>query len=164
MCMERLELIDDIRKYAVFLMSKDPNLSYDEATKQAKIKLVGYDIKIASYQNEEQSLQQELKNNFSYKDTATKEINFLKVELYTDEQLKEMIIANRMGVNLESFINIFYTPAQIRFITLMSAAEKDITPYTTNVCFDPEEEMKKIDGTSGESDPLEGNKQFTLSA
>lgn len=159
--MDRLELIDDIRKYAVSLMSKDPNLNYDEATKQAKIAIVGYDIQIVSYQDTEKKLEEEI-SNFSYKETAAKEIDFIKTELYSDEQLKEMIIASRMGVNLKDFINIFYSPAQIRFITLMYAANQDITPYVTNLYFDPEEEMKKISEVTGDSEPIEDSKEYVL--
>jgi hypothetical protein len=160
--MDRLELIDDIRSYANLLMSKDPNLSYNEATKKAKIAIVGYDIKIASYNKEEQKLEDDIGEQTTYKDLAAKEIHFLKAELYSEGQLKEIIIAYRMGVNLAEFINIFYTPEQIRFITLMATAKLDITPYITNLYFDPEEEMKKLEIPAGDSTPIDAAKEYKL--
>lgn len=163
--MDRLAFIDDIRNYALALMKKDPNLDYAEATKQAKLAIVGYEIKITDYSKEKTKLEQEVEDNISYKEIAIKELgNVIKIDLYSDLQLKEIVIAKRMGVNVESFINIFFTPEQIRFITFIYASNQDITPYITNISFDPEEEMKKIEENSGDSEPLEENKQYTLSA
>lgn len=163
--MDRLELIDDIRNYALNLMKKDPNLDYAEATKQAKLEIIGYDIKITDYNEEKVKVENEIIEDISYKDLAFKELgDMIKTDLYSDLQLKEIVIAKRMGVNVESFINIFFTPEQIRFITFIAIAKQDITPYTTNLTFDPKEEMKKIEGASGDSDPLEDGKQYTLTA
>ena len=88
----------------------------------------------------------ETSDNISYGEIASRELaNSIRVELYTEEQLKEIIIAKRMGVNVDEFINIFYTPLQIRVITMASALGRDITPYTTNLYFDPEEELKRLE-------------------
>ena len=43
------------------------------------------------------------------------------------------------------FINIFYTPEQIRVITLAYSMGKDITSYANNLYFDPKSEMKKLE-------------------
>ena len=50
-----------------------------------------------------------------------------------------------MGVQVEEFINIFYTPEQIRVITLAYSMGKDITSYANNLYFDPKSEMKKLE-------------------
>jgi hypothetical protein len=161
--MDRLELIDAIRKYALGLMSKDPNLDYAEATKQAKIAIVGHEIRITDYNDEKNKVESAALEELSYKSLVTKELEGkIKVELYSEEQLKEIVIANRMGIDVTSFINIFYTPDQIRFITLMASANLDITPYMTNLTFDPDEEMRKLDGSTGDSEPIEESKEYVL--
>ena len=81
----------------------------------------------------------------SYLDIAKREISpNIRVDLYQEEQLKEMIVANRLGVDLEEFINIFLTPEQIHFITLASLKGEDITKYVMDIQFDPKEEMQKL--------------------
>ena len=144
--MDRLEMIDDIRKYANLLMLKDSSLDYASATKKAKLELFGRDLNVSSYIETEEQVENETEDNVSYGEIASRELaGSIRVELYTEEQLKEIIIAKRMGVNVDEFINIFYTPLQIRVITMASALGRDITPYTTNLYFDPEEEMRKLE-------------------
>lgn len=150
--MDRLEMIDDIRKYANLLMLNNPDLDYAEATKKAKLDLFGKELNVTRYIEEEQQVESETVENISYEEIATRELaGSIRVELYTEEQLKEIIIAKRMGVAVEEFINIFYTPLQIRVITMTAALGRDITPYTNNLYFDPEEEMKKLEETEQNS-------------
>ena len=159
--MDRLEMIDDIRKYANLLMLSDPSLDYAAASKKAKVELFGQDLNVPRYVEEETAIENETTENVSYGEIASRELaNTIRVELYTEEQLKEIIIAKRMGVNVDEFINIFYTPMQIRVITMASALGKDITPYTTNLYFDPEEEMKRLESDISSSDT--NNKTYLL--
>lgn len=140
--MERLKLIDNIRNKALSLMENDASLSYEEASKQARMELVGEDTLVTKYH-------QGIKMKHSYLEIAKREISpNIRVDLYQEEQLKEMIVANRLGVNLEDFINIFLTPEQIHFITLASLKGEDITKYVLDLYFDPQEEMKKLLGTN----------------
>jgi len=145
--MERLEMMDDVRKYANLLMISDPNLQYNEATNRAKKELFGRDLDLVRYNEKEAQKENkvEVDDTVSYVELASRELSKdIRVELYSEEQLKEIIIAKRMGVNVEDFINIFYTPLQIRVITMASSLGRDITPYVTNLYFDPEEEMEKL--------------------
>ncbi len=136
--MERLKLIDDIRTRALSMMKDETNLSYEEASKKARIELTGEDTLVTRYH-------QGIEMKQSYLEIAKKEINSnIRVDLYQEEQLKEMIVANRLGVDLEEFINIFLTPKQIHFITLASLKGEDITKYVMNLYFDPEEEMERL--------------------
>ncbi len=138
--MERLKLIDDIRTKAVSLMQEDSSLSYEDASQQAKIALVGSDVLITKYHQP-----MELEN--SILEIARKELSpDIRVDLYQEAQLREMVVANRLGVDLESFINIFLSPEQIKFITLIALNGMDVTPYAFDLHFDPKEEMKKLTG------------------
>lgn len=146
--MERLKLIDDIRNKALSLMKEDSSLSYENASKQARIELTGEDTLITKYH-------QGIEMKTSYLEIAKKEISpDIRVDLYQEDQLKEMIVANRLGVDLEEFINIFLTPEQIHFLTLASLKGEDITRYVMNLYFDPEEEMKHLMDEKVEAPPL----------
>lgn len=159
--MDRLGMIDDIRKYANLLMQKDSTLNYAEASKKAKLDLFGKDLDVPRYIEEEEQIQNETSDNVSYGEIASRELaDSIRVELYTEEQLKEIIIAKRMGVNVDEFINIFYTPLQIRVITMASALGRDITPYTTNLYFDPEEELRRLESESVEN--IKNEKTYLL--
>ncbi len=137
--MERLKLIDDIRKKALDFMKEDSSLTYDVASKNAKVQLVGSDILITEYR-------QPVDNQESVLEIAKKELSpNIRVNLYQEDQLREMIVANRLGVDIESFVNIFLTPEQIHFLTVASLSGKDITPYMSDVQFNPQEEMKKLE-------------------
>ena len=158
--MDRLEMIDDIRKYANLLMLQESGLNYADATKKAKIDLFGSELNFLKHTQEENGIEIE-DSDISYIEIANRELaGKIRVDLYTEEQLKEIIIAKRMGVDVESFINIFYTPMQIRVITLAAALDRDITPYTTNLYFDPKTEMKKLEENSFEN--LEKDKTYLL--
>ena len=149
----KLEAIDDIRTYANLLMLKNPDLDYAEASKRAKRELFGPDLNIPQYDAEAKNVKEQTEGNVSYEEIASKELsNAIRVELYTEDQLKEIIIAKRMGINVEEFINIFYTPMQIRVITMAASLGKDINPYITNLYFDPEEEMRRLETDTTTSD------------
>lgn len=149
--MERLKLIDDIRNKALSLMENDASLSYENASKQARIELVGENTLVTKYH-------QGIEMKHSYLEIAKKEISpNIRVDLYQEDQLKEMIVANRLGVNLEEFINIFLTPEQIHFITLASLKGEDITKYVLDLYFDPQEEMKKLFGSELEQSNTSAN-------
>lgn len=136
--MERLQLIDDIRTRALDYMKSDPNLNYADASLQAKISIAGEDVKITDY-NQPVDLQETMLA------IAKKELSpNIRVDLYQEEQLKEMIVANRLGVDLESFINIFLTPEQIHFVTLVALNGGDVTSYRLDLTFDPKKEMQKL--------------------
>lgn len=144
--MQRLEMIDDIRKYANLLMLEDPKLDYAKATDRAKMEIFGQDLNVPKYSITSKGVEVDVKKEKTLKDIAFEETGgVIKVELYTEEQLKEIIIAKRMGVQIEEFVNIFYTPEQIRVITLAYSMGKDITSYTNNLYFDPKSEMKKLE-------------------
>ncbi len=136
--MERLKLIDDIRNKALSFMKEDATLSYETASQKARIELTGEDVLVTRYH-------QGIEMKQSYLEIAKKEISpNIRVDLYQEEQLKEMIVANRLGVDLEEFINIFLTPEQIHFITLASLKGEDITKYVMDLYFDPKEEMDRL--------------------
>ncbi len=136
--MERLKLIDDIRTQALSMMKEDANLSYEDASKKARMELTGEDTLITRYH-------QGIEMKKSYLEIAKKEISSnIRVDLYQEDQLKEMIVASRLGVDLEEFINIFLTPDQIHFITLASLKGEDVTKYVMNLYFDPKEEMERL--------------------
>lgn len=144
--MKRLGMIDDIREYANLLMQKDPTLNYADACKKAKLDLFGKDLNVPRFTEEKSRVEGEASSNISYSEIANRELGgSIRVELYTEDQLKEIIIAKRMGVDITDFVNIFYTSMQIRVITMASALGRDITPYTTNLYFDPEEEMRRLE-------------------
>lgn len=136
--MDRLKLIDDIRKKALDYMEADSNLTYDVASSKAKKELTGENVSITKYHQ-----------GIDMKDTileiAKRELGEdIRVELYQEEQLKEMIVANRLGVDVGSFVSIFLTPEQIHFITLATLKGEDVTRYMLDFQFDPEEEMNKL--------------------
>ncbi len=136
--MERLKLIDDVRTRALSLMKEDATLTYDVASREAKISLVGADVLITKYH-------QPVELGDSILEIAKRELPpTIRVDLYQEDQLREMIAANRLGVDLDSFINIFLTPEQIRFITLVALSGGDINPYVMDLHFDPKEEMNKL--------------------
>ena len=135
--MERLKLIDDIRTQALALMAEDTNLTYDVASMKAKNELVGEDT-ITKYH-------QGIDMKDTIMDIAKKELGEdIRVDLYQEAQLKEMIVANRLGVDVDSFVSIFLTPEQIHFITLVALKGDDISRYMLDFQFDPKEEMDKL--------------------
>ena len=145
--MERLQMLDDVRNYANLLMQQDNSLNYAEATKKAKLELFGTELNITSYVEEEEIITKEIEETVTYTAIAEKELgDKIRIGLYTEEQLKEILIAKRMGVPVEEFVNIFYTPKQLRVITMASSLGQDIKPYTTNLYFDADEEMAKLQG------------------
>lgn len=147
--MQRLEMIDDIRKYANLLMLEDPTLDYAKATDRAKMEIFGQDLNVPKYVITSKSVDVDVKSKKTLKEIAAEETGgAIRVELYTEEQLKEIIIAKRMGVQVEDFINIFYTPEQIRVITLAYSMGKDITSYANNLYFDPKSELRKLEEES----------------
>ena len=160
--MERLQMLDDVRKYANLLMKKDPNLDYASATKKAKLEMFGIELNIPSY-GEVDDAKEKKKKKISYASIAEKELgDMIRIELYTDEQLKEIIIAKRMGIHVEEFINIFYTPKQIRVITMASALGQDITSYTTNLYFDADQELEKLSNLSEGNDENQNPKTYVI--
>lgn len=142
-------MIDDIRKYANLLMLEDPTLDYAKATDRAKMEIFGQNLNVPKYVITSKSVDVDVKAKKTLKEIATEETGgAIRVELYTEEQLKEIIIAKRMGVQVEDFINIFYTPEQIRVITLAYSMGKDITSYANNLYFDPKSELRKLEEES----------------
>lgn len=61
------------------------------------------------------------------------------VKNFTEEQLKELVVANRTGHDISVFADSGQTPEQMRFICLSAEAGEDVTPYIHNLDFDPEE-------------------------
>ena len=87
--MDRLEMIDDIRKYANLLMLSNPNINYAEATKKAKISLFGREINFLQ-SNATKKNQNIEEFALSYIDIARRELDGdFRLDLYTEEQLKE---------------------------------------------------------------------------
>jgi len=161
--LEKLYLMDDIRKLANELIRKGDfaETEYNLASTQAKVLILGSDIPYLTQVRKEIGKEPEE----VYKQMAREELPAsIKVELYTDAQLKEMIIAHRMGVDLESFINIFFEPEQIEYITLISAAGMDITPYITDLKFDPKKEREKLKIDNNGSGSSDGNKVYQKAA
>lgn len=136
--MERLKLIDDIRTKALSYMEEDSTLTYDIASSKAKKELTGENISITKYH-------QGIEMKDTIMDIAKRELGEeIRVDLYQEEQLKEMIVAKRLGVDVGSFVSIFLTPKQIHFITLATLKGEDITRYMLDFQFDPDEELEKL--------------------
>lgn len=135
--MERLKLIDDIRNKALSFMAEDSTLTYDIASSKAKSELIGEDS-ITKYH-------QGIDMKETIVEIAKRELgDTIRVDLYQEDQLKEMIVANRLGVDVSSFVSIFLTPEQIHFITLVALKGDDISRYMLDFQFDPKEEMEKL--------------------
>lgn len=154
--MDRLKLIDDVRLKALSMMKEDSSLTYEAASRDAKIQITGEDALITKYHQEEEQI--------SFLELAKQELSSeIRVDLYQDEQLKEMIVANRLGVHLEDFINIFLSPEQIRFLTLVSLRGEDVEKYISDLHFNPDEEMKKLLGEESTTEKdASHQKQYTL--
>lgn len=161
---EKLHLMDDIRKLANELIRKGEfaETEYDLASSRAKMLILGADI---PYLTQVRNQVEQESEDLVYKQIAKEELpQSIKVELYSDAQLKEIIIAHRMGVDVASFVNIFFTPEQLEYITLISAIGMDITPYITDLKFDPKKERENlgIDNVGAESP--DGNKIYQKAA
>ena len=59
------------------------------------------------------------------------------IENFTEEQLRELVIANRTGHDISVFADPRQTPEQLRYIYKSAEAGEDVTYYIHNLNFDP---------------------------
>ena len=142
-----IELYDDIRNDALILMRKNSNLKYQEAFKQAKEALIG-DINIRDFEFKPFSVEVEPSLNkngseniieeedyFTYLKKQLKE--YINVDEFTEEQLKEYNIAIQMNVDITKFADKRFSPKQIKTLCLLSASGKNIDKYIHEYDFEP---------------------------
>ena len=79
------------------------------------------------------------KSKTPWTDTAQKELPDPEqyISLFSENQLKELVIANRRGHDISLFADPDQTPQQLHFIYTHAEFGDDITPYIHNKSFNP---------------------------
>lgn len=70
--------------------------------------------------------------------------DIINVSEFNDDQLEQLYIGSRMGVDITKIANNKFQPAQIKFLCVMMASGKNIDVYTTDYNFDPEQAFVEI--------------------
>jgi len=154
--LNKIKKIDEIRVLALEYLSMNKASTYQDAWRDALEKIIG---------SKDSKFLTSVEEGKNIVDMAKEELSSgIKTELYTEEQLKQMIIAKRMGIDVSSFINVFFTAEQIKFITIVAAGGMDIEPYKTNLKFDPEQELEKLYSSSDSDSGKEEDKVLVLNA
>lgn len=146
-----MELIDGIRHDALILMNSRPGLSYTEAYDLARQNLIG-DNNITDFQFKPLSISLEItdtkknidgdstfeSSNLTYMDESIKEISrIIDVANYDQAQLKQYVVAHKMGVDISKFASELYSPEQIKFLSIMLASGRNVDKYLDDYNFDP---------------------------
>ncbi len=146
-----MELIDEIRHDALILMNSRPDLSYTEAYDLARQNLIG-DSSITDFQFKPLSISLEItdnkkniegdssfeSSNLTYVDESIKEISgIIDIANYDQAQLKQYVIAHKMGVDISKFASELYSPEQVRFLSIMLASGRNVDKYLNDYNFDP---------------------------
>ncbi len=146
-----IELIDGIRHDALILMRSRPELTYPEAYDMARQNLIGDNV-ITEFQFKPLSISLELPDakkelnvtdtsimlGANYMDESLKEIeNIIDVASYSQAQLKQYVIAHKMGVDISIFANELFSPEQVKFLSIMLASGRNIDKYLNDYNFDP---------------------------
>lgn len=153
-----MELIDGIRHDALILMSSRPSLSYAEAYDLARQNLIG-DNKITEFQFKPLSISFEMNDakknidgdktfdslNSTYLDESIKEISgMIDVANYNQAQLKQYVVAHKMGVDISKFASELYSPEQVKFLSIMLASGRNVDKYIDDYNFDPATAFSEI--------------------
>lgn len=74
-----------------------------------------------------------------WRDCAERELPYGEyyVKNFTEEQLKELVVANRTGHDISVFADPRQTPEQLRYIYRSAEGGEDISKYIHNLDFDP---------------------------
>ncbi|MCM1053868.1 MAG: hypothetical protein NC483_07850 [Ruminococcus sp.] len=146
-----MELIDGIRHDALILMNSRGDLTYPEAYDLARQNLIG-DNAITDFQFKPLSISLELPNEkkdinvtgnselrgVTYMDDSIREIeNIIDVTNYSQAQLKQYVIAHKMGVDISKFASELFSPEQVKFLSVMLASGRNIDKYLDDYNFDP---------------------------
>lgn len=146
-----MELIDGIRHDALILMNSRPDLSYTEAYDLARQNLIG-DNSITDFQFKPLSISLEIadnkktiegdssfeSSNLTYMDESIKEISgIIDIANYDQAQLKQYVIAHKMGVDISKFASELYSPEQVKFLSIMLASGRNVDKYLNDYNFDP---------------------------
>ena len=146
---KKIELIDDIRNDAVIKMIENPSLSYIDAYEEAKKELIG-DNKITDVElkNYEINIDSNLINDNNEKNYYDQLKNILKDDINTnefnDEQLRELSIGKKMGVDISKIADKNYNVAQLKCLIVMLSMGKNIDSFKGNYSFEPMEVFKNI--------------------
>ena len=162
-----IELVDDIRSVALNLMKEKPELSYADAYEMARKNLIGETkvtdyvappLKVV-YKNENgeevvlyeempsiaemEPIKEHRSDGYSAEVTNYYE-QYVKDNLptidpyqYTIDQLKSLVVAHKMEVDINLLADPNYSPKQIDFLAIMAASGRDIKKYKGNYTFDP---------------------------
>jgi len=159
-----LELREDIRKIALEIEKTNPEINYAEASAQAEELILGKKntrylsptYEIGKSKTDEQSLR--------VLEHARKELPAeIDLGLYSEEQLKQLMIANKTGVNVMTLDSSF-SAEQIMFITIVSGMNMDITPFINNSNFDPQTEYERLNNDQGTDEGKEEDKVYVYAA
>ncbi len=146
-----MKLIDEIRHDALILMNSRPDLSYTEAYDLARQNLIG-DSSITDFQFKPLSISLEItdnkkniegdssfeSSNLTYMDESIKEISgIIDIANYDQAQLKQYVIAHKMGVDISKFASELYSPEQVKFLSIMLASGRNVDKYLNDYNFDP---------------------------
>lgn len=161
---ETIELIDDIRKDALILMSSRPNLSYLDAYNLARENLIGKekvtDFKFQPFTVKINTDEKKQKETFAleddeeaitdasssyYEEYAEKELSgIINIKDYTLDQIKAYVVAHKMGVDISLYASELYNVEQINFLAVMLASGKSIDQYLNDYNFVPKDEFAKM--------------------
>lgn len=68
----------------------------------------------------------------------------ISVDEFNNDQLEQLYIGSRMGVDITKIANSNFVPAQIKFLCVMMASGKNIDKYVSDYNFDPTEAFSEI--------------------
>lgn len=68
----------------------------------------------------------------------------INVDEFNDEQLEQLYIASRMGVDITKIANNKFSSIQIKFLAVMLASGKNVDSYLLDYNFDPTEAFTEI--------------------
>lgn len=146
-----MELIDGIRHDALILMDSRKDLTYPEAYDLARQNLIG-DSVITDFQFKPLSISLEIPNEkkeikvtsdadlmgATYMDESIRDIEkIINIENYSQAQLKQYVIAHKMGVDISKFASELFSPEQVKFLSVMLASGRNIDQYLDDYNFDP---------------------------
>ncbi len=168
-----IELVDNIRNSAVLLMKERPDLSYADAYEMVRRRLLGDTkvtdyveppLKVV-YKNdsgeevvlyeempsmaENKPIKEHRSDGYSaevtnyYEQYVRDNLPTINPYQYTIDQLKSLVVAHKMEVDISLLADPNYSPKQIDFLAIMAASGRDIQSYKGNYTFEPTVEFEK---------------------
>lgn len=156
-----VKLIDQIRHDALMLLkSRNNTISYGEAFELAKTNLIGRqkvtDVVIGPFSLEinlgnkntltgvsEEVLEDNI-DNFYVREAKKVLKNKINIANFDDAQLKALLVADSMGVDITKFASEEFSAEQINFFAVLLSSGEQIDEYLNNPGFDPNIEFTKL--------------------